>query len=90
MNGDNQIEKVETVVNLFPNPTKDRLNIYIISPNSANQIKIFDVAGKMIYQQNVNEMLTTLDVDQLAKGMYFVKVIDEEGVEISSQKFVKE
>ena len=44
----------------------------------------------MIYQQNVNEMLTTLDVDQLAKGMYFVKVIDEEGVEISSQKFVKE
>jgi trimeric autotransporter adhesin len=90
LNGDNQFETVETVVNLFPNPTKDRLNIYIISPNSANQIKIFDVAGKMIYQQNVNEMLTTLDVDQLAKGMYFVKVIDEEGVELSSQKFVKE
>lgn len=90
LNGDNQFENVETVVSLFPNPTKDRLNIYIISPNSDNKIKIFDVTGKMIYQQNVNEMLTTLDVDQLAKGMYFVKVIDGEGIEISSQKFVKE
>jgi hypothetical protein len=90
LNGDNQFETQETVVNLFPNPARDRLNIYIISPNSSNQIKIFDVAGKMIYQQNVNEMLTTLDVDQLAKGIYFVKIVSEEGILKSSHKFIKE
>lgn len=93
ISGDNRMatEEIEkTVVNVFPNPTKDRLNIYIISPNSSNMVRIFDTAGKMIYQQNVYEMLTTLDVDQLAAGLYFVKVIDEAGAEITSQKFVKE
>ena len=77
-------------MNVFPNPAKDRLNIYIISENSSNQIRIFDLTGKMIYGQTANEMLTTLDIEQLTKGMYFVKIVSEEGILKSSHKFIKE
>ncbi|MBP6446444.1 MAG: T9SS type A sorting domain-containing protein, partial [Saprospiraceae bacterium] len=90
LSGDNQFETPETVVNVFPNPAKDRLNIYIISENSSNQIRIFDLTGKMIYGQTANEMLTTLDIEQLTKGMYFVKIVSEEGILKSSHKFIKE
>lgn len=44
----------------------------------------------MIYGQTANEMLTTLDIEQLTKGMYFVKIVSEEGILKSSHKFIKE
>ena len=90
VSGDAEPDKPETIVNVFPNPTKDRLNIYIIGEVNSNKIHVYDILGKMIYKQDVSDMLTTLDVQDLKVGMYIVKVIDNEGNIKSTHKFNKE
>lgn len=68
----------------YPNPVNDILTVVNIQPNST--VSIYDVAGKMILNNN----LTTnkIDVSQLNKGFYLLKIQDEKGVK--SGKFIKQ
>ena len=80
---------IQTSINIFPNPAQDRLNIYRIGPSEHN-LHVYDLSGKIIYQQKLTEMLTTLDISSLATGVYMVKVSDMQDKEVTSQKIIKE
>jgi len=60
-----------------PNPASDYLNIYFKN-NSGTQrvISITDLSGRVLRQTKTQSSKTTLDVSGLAKGTYFVRVID--------------
>jgi hypothetical protein len=77
-------------VKLFPNPVKDKLNIYILGNNTQRNIFLYDVSGKIVYRQKVTDMITTLDIRKLSKGIYVVKVIQPDGKIVHNEKFVKE
>lgn len=64
-----------------PNPVKDILTLTL--PNAENEIKIFDLQGKLWLQQSVGYS-AEINVSMLPAGMY-VLVVNEE-----SYKFVKE
>ena len=71
-------------VQLAPNPAKDFVNIIIDhSPftihHSLFTIQIIDVNGKLVYQEKNNSSALSVNVSALAKGMYFVRVITDEG-----------
>lgn len=69
-----------------PNPATKFFNIQL-STGSINQIQIFDIAGKLVLEQQGDESLSCqLDVSSLANGIYTVKVISD--FEIYSEKLI--
>ena len=87
-NGDGSHVGIDDVANvkveIYPNPTTDRLNIEC--GQTISRIEVLDVAGRTVMSQNGN--VNSINTKALAEGVYMLRVMTEAGV--SAQKFVKE
>ena len=81
--------KIKTYNNLmvFPNPTKNQLNI-ILSSNQNTKIEIFSIEGKLVEQQTIQKN-SVIDVSKYNTGLYFIQATTNDG-KIYRNKFVKE
>jgi hypothetical protein len=62
------------ILNAFPNPVSDVVNIQITSGyENITGYEIYDASGKMLYKENINTPSPTISFQQLPKGTYFVK-----------------
>ncbi len=59
-------------VSCFPNPAGNQLMIESSSA-SIQQIKIYDVPGKLVYQSDEKQNKISIDIHYLDKGVYFVE-----------------
>ncbi|HVX26299.1 MAG TPA: T9SS type A sorting domain-containing protein, partial [Parafilimonas sp.] len=78
---------------VFPNPTKDILNVTIGTSIKSNaQIFITDASGKTVLNTALTNGSTfmQLNVSHLAQGTYFIKLISADGSVNASGKFVKQ
>ncbi len=82
----NQDFDFETYFTLYPNPTKDALNIQTKQGLEINSIEIYNQLGQIVMA--VTNALNTVDVANLASGTYFLKINTEKGS--ANAKFVKE
>jgi hypothetical protein len=80
------INELSASFNLYPNPATSAVTI--ASSQSIEQIVITDLSGKVILILTEKELNQTIDVSDLSRGMYLVKVISQ-GNQITKQ-FVKE
>lgn len=71
---------------IYPNPTKDVLNVSNIENLSGALYTIFDINGKRIL--NAELETNTIDVSQLSVGHYVLRIVS--GNTIKSQKFIKQ
>jgi hypothetical protein len=69
---------------IYPNPANDKLTI---ETTQKSEIEILNIQGQLIKSITSNGK-TTIDISELAPGMYFVKVKTENGIAV--KKFVKE
>lgn len=78
---------------LYPNPTHETL--FIRTPSSLFEngdpifYTIYDMYGKTIIKESIQNEVTSVQVDQLANGIYFVKCISQNG-KTTTLKFVKQ
>ncbi len=73
-----------TAINIYPNPAKDVLHI---SPFLNLNASIYSVDGRLI----IKEMhAKTVNVTTLPKGVYIIKLTDDDSNLIKTQKLVKE
>lgn len=79
------IHEIENVVNVYPNPVNDILNIN--SDQFISFIEIVDINGRTILHQDILSKAHGLDVSQLSEGIYILRVT-QNGT-ISSVKFAK-
>lgn len=77
----------QPVVALFPNPAKEKITIELLSASNAT-VKIFDVYGRIVAEQELVQGANSIDIQKLTSGMYFANVFCEN--EITSLKFVKQ
>ena len=79
-------ETFDTVaLKLYPNPVLNILNVKVDS-NLINQpYDVVDGLGRVILNGNINDVDTVINVEQLSKGVYYLKVSDN-----NASKFVKE
>lgn len=68
---------------LYPNPAKDILNIFI---KSAGKYEIYDVTGKFIQSGELLEGENTIKVSNLSAGVYFFK--SKTGSKSNTQKII--
>ena len=71
-------------ISLYPNPANDVLNIS--SSNSITSIEVYDLLGKKVAS---NENASNVNVADLGKGAYIVKVVQENG-SVAAKQFIKE
>lgn len=75
------IEKINEI-KIYPNPANDVINIdfgitNLSNPRSTN-ISIYNMLGIQVDSFNINESKTTLDVKKYAKGVYIIKITNDE------------
>jgi hypothetical protein len=71
----------ESSISVFPNPTNSTATVQLNSKNknaSINFVKIYDILGKEILSQKVNETSISLDLSGYQKGVYVIQVNDFE------------
>ncbi len=68
---------------LYPNPVKNTL--YINTEKNIEKLEVFDLTGKMIWNQKFS---TALNTSNLEKGVYFLKVYDDLG-STTTKRFIK-
>ena len=93
------ISEVENNIAIFPNPANDILNI--TSSETISEIEIVNTLGQVVYRVEVNSDNAVCDVNELASGVYVVKIHTlqrtepveaslSNGTAIVQKKFVKE
>ena len=62
-------------LSFYPNPAKTELFLKSENALDLSSLKIIDLTGKIILQQNLNQVeINTITVSDFAKGMYLVEV----------------
>jgi hypothetical protein len=75
------------VITIYPNPATDG-TLYISSTINIRRIRLMDVIGRLILDQDVQGYLQTVSVRTLARGIYLVVVDTDTGRQIQ-KVFVK-
>ena len=71
---------------IYPNPTHDKLTIQLSIP--FEKVEITNLLGQLIYSTEVNDTAFSIHVADYHSGIYFVRLIGEQGV--VTKKFIKE
>lgn len=71
---------------VFPNPTNSMIEIKTENKQGAH-VKITSVDGKVAYSVEISNGTSTLDINELKRGVYFI-VLEQNG-KTSSQKLIK-
>jgi len=77
-------------VNLFPNPNVSGI-LSISNASKIDRISVFDVLGKKVKQLKLKETsqnIQTIDISELNKGVYIIKLYGYEGESISKKLIV--
>ncbi len=63
---------------IYPNPTKEAINVSLDGTSIDNAIiELYDAIGKLIVSEKVNTSVTTISVNHLAKGMYTIRIMTD-------------
>lgn len=75
-------------VKVFPNPAQDYLMITVDDLSKGSQVVIVDALGKRIKEYKLNNSTNKLDITLLKSGVYFVNVLNSEGVRSKQMKLI--
>ena len=75
---------------LYPNPAADKIKVEIeqSSPSQNLDCSVYDIRGQLILKQPMQNLVLEIDITSLPRGMYFLKVENQEGVAV--RIFIKE
>jgi hypothetical protein len=73
-------------ISVYPNPTNGIVTVNC--NNSIKSIQLYDVQGRLLQTNLVNENETTIDVSTKSKGVYFLKILSDKGMKV--EKIVRE
>ncbi len=80
------IRKIINDVQLFPNPVGTFLSITLDNKNKT-ELKIYDILGRVQLVENTKTNVTTLNVNHLVQGTYFIEI--KNGPSVMIKKFIK-
>jgi hypothetical protein len=84
------VEEIKTGngITIIPNPSNDKVTISSHAISGNTQLLIFNVGGEKVLERKLTDPETQLDISALPRGVYFVRVQDEERIEV--MKLIKQ
>jgi len=84
-----KIPDLDLIITIFPNPASDVITVQVTKPeNKMLRIVVFDLQGKPLLENKLDNNLTQISLKQLAPSSYIVKVYDN-SQEIRVFKIIK-
>ncbi len=80
----NNLTSTSNQINIFPNPTADKI---FITGLSTGTVTLYNSFGQLIFK---TAMTNTIDISTLPTGIYFVRLSDSKGTVIKDTKIIKE
>ena len=80
----------QRVISVFPNPTDENLNIMLSQNQKGLIAKIYNVNGEIVKEIVIDRALTTINVNNLSKGLYMYRITDAKDCLMDNGKFIKE
>lgn len=81
--------KVESEINIYPNPARNFIIMEIGNFNSINTATITDINGKIVYSTSISTEKTTIMTEQFSAGTYILSIVDNEQ-NVLTKKWIKE
>jgi hypothetical protein len=80
------IDEASAGFNIYPNPVQDKL--YIEAEAEIEEVVVYDVYGRrQVTETPSHQCNLSVDVSNLNSGVYFVKVVTDNGEAV--QRFIK-
>jgi hypothetical protein len=86
--GVNENNPVQGGMKIYPNPVRNTLTVETLPSVGNSTLSVINVNGQELLKQQVVSTKTQLDVSNLATGIYTIRLLNNNSVEI--KKFVKE
>jgi hypothetical protein len=72
----------DTYVEAYPNPVQGTLNVNVYGLVDGNAaITVTDISGKVLRQVSITSAKTSIDMSDLASGVYLLKYVDDNRAE---------
>jgi hypothetical protein len=71
------LEHEQYSVNLFPNPAVEFVKVQFKNESASRKITLFDERGKVISSHTADNVETTMNVSELAKGFYIIRIAEK-------------
>lgn len=90
-----EIFQPDPVAGLFPNPAVDGMVLnFTLETDEIITISITDMQGRLVRilwedQAKAGKNIFTFSAQPLAKGVYFLEVVSQQGIQVLKEKFVK-
>lgn len=75
--------------NIYPNPASQQVTINLTVFNQPKKISIIDLTGKIIHTETIQSSNEVIDVSNLSKGIYFIKLIDTKGYNVVQKLIIE-
>jgi len=71
-----KISEIENIdfVNIYPNPAQNYIVVEFLMDYETENIEILDIVGKTIRQITIESSITQINISDLEKGIYLIKV----------------
>ena len=79
-------ESTKGVLNLYPNPNN---GTFLINSNVSGMLSVFDLQGRMVHSQKINNGLSTGEIANVSSGTYIVKLNSENGESLTDKLIIK-
>lgn len=81
------VETQDLVAAIYPNPASSSINV-AVDNGIPESIEVYSLAGNKVLSETPSSKLTTLLVGELERGVYMIRITDQEG-RMTVEKFVK-
>ncbi|OFZ55136.1 MAG: hypothetical protein A3D92_12060 [Bacteroidetes bacterium RIFCSPHIGHO2_02_FULL_44_7] len=65
-------------IRMYPNPSFGEITLQA-GDDQIEQVRIFDAAGRLVYDLQSNETKMTIDLSTVSPGMYMVEIRTQDG-----------
>lgn len=75
----NQVAELQSIeMNVYPNPFTDKLTVEVNEAGLNATVGIYNVNGILLKEITCEGLSTTVDLEEFAKGMYFLQIVGKE------------
>ena len=85
-----ELENSKNDIRIYPNPTSSVINVTALEPSLSfgNKIDVLAITGELIFSENLNKKITSIDLSQYPTGVYILNISSNNSTQ--SYKVIKE
>lgn len=76
--GENSVTELtgNNTVSVYPNPAQNFVNVRVLVRTENTRAQLYDVNGRVVLEQTLNNDVNRLNTDNLSSGFYILRVVD--------------